>query len=77
MKRSCRPVVGRVGRCQTTTRRPTVCANCGCGTAEDMHGDQRNIAWSDIEAAAAANDQTPEQAIENMRDMARSQAAGG
>lgn len=51
-----------------------MCANCGCGIAEDKHDDERNIRWSDIEAAAAANDQTPDQAIQNMRDMAQKQA---
>lgn len=51
-----------------------MCANCGCGIPEDRHGEERNILWSDIEAAADANDQTPEQAIANMQEMARSQA---
>lgn len=33
-----------------------MCANCGCGVPEDKHGDDRNIAWSEIVAAAEAND---------------------
>lgn len=53
-----------------------MCANCGCGIAEDKHDDQRNITWSEIKSAADANSQTPEQAIENMRDMAQSQTSG-
>lgn len=50
-----------------------MCANCGCKAPEDKHGDERNILWSDIEAAARANDQTPQQALENMTAMARDQ----
>jgi hypothetical protein len=52
-----------------------MCANCGCGIPEDRHGDDRNITWSDIQAAADANDMSANVAIENMRDMASQQAA--
>ena len=53
-----------------------MCANCGCGIAEDKHGDERNITWNEITAAAQANDQTPQQTIANMSDMAKKQATG-
>lgn len=48
-----------------------MCANCGCGVAEDKHGDERNITWREIEAAADANGTSPEQAVANMQQMAQ------
>jgi hypothetical protein len=51
-----------------------MCANCGCHKPEDAHSDDRNILWSHIEAAAAANDQTPQQAVDNIVEMSRSHA---
>lgn len=51
-----------------------MCANCGCKQPEDKHGDERNILWSQIEAAAKAADQSPQQALENMTAMSREQA---
>ena len=50
-----------------------MCASCGCGIPEDKHGDDRNINWSEIVASAEANDMTPDQAIQNMQEMARNQ----
>ena len=50
-----------------------MCATCGCGIAEDKHGDERNINWSQIVAAAAANDIPPAEAIQNMQRMAEQQ----
>ena len=47
-----------------------MCANCGCGKPEDKHGDERNIKWSEITAAAEANNQSPQEAINNMMAMA-------
>ena len=52
-----------------------MCANCGCGIPEDKHGDDRNIAWSEVVASAQANDLTPSQAAQNIFDMAREQDA--
>jgi hypothetical protein len=52
-----------------------MCANCGCQIPEDRHGDDRNITWSDIQAAAEANGMAPEQAVENMQEMSRQQTA--
>lgn len=48
-----------------------MCANCGCGIPEDQHGDERNITWSQIEAAAAANDQSTDEAVNNIEKMAQ------
>jgi ribosomal protein S26 len=50
-----------------------MCANCGCGIPEDKHGDDRNIAWSEIVASAEANDISPAEAVSNMQEMARQQ----
>jgi hypothetical protein len=50
-----------------------MCANCGCGIPEDKHGDDRNINWSEVVASAEANDISPEQAVQNMQEMARNQ----
>jgi hypothetical protein len=54
-------------------RRDPMCANCGCGIPEDKHGDDRNIAWSEIVAAAEANDGSPTEAVQNMQKMAEQQ----
>ena len=48
-----------------------MCATCGCGIPEDKHGDERNINWSEIEAAAKANDISPDEAVGNIEKMAR------
>lgn len=48
-----------------------MCANCGCGIPEDKHGDERNITWSQIEQAAAANDQSTDEAVRNIETMAK------
>jgi hypothetical protein len=52
-----------------------MCANCGCGIPEDKHDDDRNINWSEIVAAAQANNQTPKQAVDNIVKMAQEQGA--
>ena len=53
-----------------------MCASCGCGSPEEQHGDERNITWSQIEAAADAGGQTPQEAVRNMARMAQQQGAG-
>jgi hypothetical protein len=50
-----------------------MCANCGCGVPEDKHGDDRNIAWSEVVASADANDNSPAEAAQNIQEMARQQ----
>ncbi len=52
-----------------------MCANCGCGTPEDKHGDDRNINWSGIVASAEANDISPQQAAQNIQEMANNQGS--
>jgi hypothetical protein len=52
-----------------------MCANCGCGIPEDKHGDERNINWSEIVASAEANDISPQQAVQNIQDMAQRETA--
>ena len=52
-----------------------MCSNCGCGIPEDKHGNESNINWSEIVAAAEANDMSPEQAIKNMQEMAQKQGS--
>ena len=51
-----------------------MCANCGCGIPEEDHGEDRNITWSQIVASAEANDMSPDQAVQNMQEMARQQS---
>jgi hypothetical protein len=60
-------------RRETSREERAMCANCGCGIPEDKHGDDRNIAWSEIVAAADANDASPIEAIRNMQKMAEQQ----
>jgi hypothetical protein len=50
-----------------------MCANCGCGIPEDKHGDDRNIAWSEIVASAEANNISPTEALQNMQKMGEEQ----
>jgi hypothetical protein len=50
-----------------------MCASCGCGIAEDKHGDERNINWSEIEAAGAANDMSADDVVRNIQEMAQQQ----
>lgn len=52
-----------------------MCANCGCGLPEETHGDDRNITWSQIVASADAVGIPPEQAAQNINDMADQQGA--
>ena len=48
-----------------------MCATCGCGIPEDKHGDERNINWSQIEAAAEASDISTDEAVQNIEQMAK------
>jgi hypothetical protein len=50
-----------------------MCANCGCGIPEDRHGDDRNILWSEIVAAAEASGISVDQAVDNIAEMAAKQ----
>jgi hypothetical protein len=63
------------GNKRSTRRIWLMCANCGCGIAEDKHGDERNINWSEIVASAEANDLSPDEAVRNIQEMARQQGS--
>lgn len=52
-----------------------MCSNCGCNIPEDKHDDERNINWSEIVAAAEANNQTPAEAVQHIQEMAKQQGA--
>jgi hypothetical protein len=51
-----------------------MCANCGCGLPEETHGDDRNILWSEVVASADAVGLSPQQAADNIREMAEQQS---
>ena len=51
-----------------------MCATCGCGIPEDKHGDERNINWSEIEAAAQANDISTDEVVKNIQEMGQQQS---
>jgi hypothetical protein len=50
-----------------------MCANCGCGVPEATQGDDRNILWSQVVASADAAGISPQQAAQNIKDMADQQ----
>jgi hypothetical protein len=50
-----------------------MCANCGCGIPEEKHGDDRNIAWSEIVSSAEANNISATEAVQNMHKMGEDQ----
>jgi hypothetical protein len=52
-----------------------MCANCGCGLPEETHGDDRNIRWSQIVASADAVGIDPDQAAQNIKEMADQQSS--
>jgi hypothetical protein len=49
-----------------------MCASCGCGKAEDQHGDQRNITLGDLQGAASAANISVEKVISNLQQAAGS-----
>ena len=68
------PTVG-VAPKEPPAKEEAMCANCGCGIPEDKHGDERNINWSEVVASAEASDISPQQAAENIMEMARQQGS--
>jgi hypothetical protein len=50
-----------------------MCADCGCGIPEERHGDDRHILWSEIKAAAEANESSPAEVAQNIAKMAEEQ----
>jgi hypothetical protein len=43
-----------------------MCLDCGCGEPNERHGDDRHITMSDVRAAAAASEISPEEAKRNI-----------
>jgi hypothetical protein len=52
-----------------------MCASCGCGKANDQHGDQRHITLDDIDRAAQAAGINRQQAAQNIMDCCRQEGA--
>ena len=44
-----------------------MCLSCGCGEADNDHGNSANITAQDLQRAAQAADISPRQAAENVR----------
>jgi hypothetical protein len=47
-----------------------MCVSCGCGVANDDHGDPRNITQEDLEAAAEAAGLDVEDVLVNIEETA-------
>lgn len=45
-----------------------MCVSCGCGIAEEDHGDERNITLRDLEEAANAADLTVAEVATNIQE---------
>jgi hypothetical protein len=48
-----------------------MCMNCGCGRPFDKMGNDANITYDQLEAAAKANDMDPETAADNIHALAK------
>jgi hypothetical protein len=48
-----------------------MCMSCGCGKPNDQHGDQANIIYDQLEAAAKAANIDAEQAADNIHALAK------
>ena len=44
-----------------------MCVSCGCGKADDDHGDKRNLTMKHIEDAAKAAKAEAKDVVENIR----------
>jgi hypothetical protein len=44
---------------------------CGCGEPNNDHGDKANIVYDQLQAAGEAANIDPEQAADNLHDLAR------
>jgi hypothetical protein len=44
---------------------------CGCGKPNDQHGDEGNITYDQLQAAAEAANIDPESAADNLHDLAK------
>ena len=48
-----------------------MCMTCGCGKPNDQHGDEGNITYDQLQAAAEAANIDPESAADNLHDLAK------
>jgi hypothetical protein len=48
-----------------------MCMTCGCGKPNDQHGDEANITYDQLQAAAEAANIDPESAADNLHDLAK------
>jgi len=48
-----------------------MCMICGCGKPNDQHGDEANITYDQLQAAAEAANIDPESAADNLHDLAK------
>ena len=48
-----------------------MCMTCGCGDPNDDMGDRANITYDQLQAAAEAANIDPEQAADNLHDLAK------
>ena len=48
-----------------------MCMTCGCGSPNDRHGDDANITYDQLQAAASAATIDAETAADNLHDLAR------
>ena len=48
-----------------------MCMNCGCGRPMDKMGNDANITYDQLQAAAEANDMDPETAADNIHALAK------
>lgn len=54
-----------------------MCLSCGCGEPNERHGDDRHITQSDIEAAAAAAEISPQEVVSNISSGMQGSGGGG
>jgi hypothetical protein len=48
-----------------------MCMTCGCGEPMEQHGNAANITYDKLEQAANAAGVDPEQAADNLHDLAK------
>jgi len=54
-----------------------MCLDCGCGEANERHGDDRHITMDDVKAAAEASEISVDEAARNIADGVRQAQAAG
>jgi len=54
-----------------------MCASCGCGMANEDHGDDRHITRNDLEQAAEAANISGQEVVENLQETVRQEGMEG